>query len=241
MVSEDLRMNYVFDVDGTLTPSREKMDEGFADFFLDWMEDKHVFLATGSDYPKTWEQVPVSILHSCVEVFCCAGNSVWHKGKIVRENKWKLPTVCIEFLEPYLYTSKFHWRTGQHFDHRPGMCNFSIVGRGANRKQRNDYEDFDYVNKERQTIAMLFNEEFVSQGIRAQVAGATGIDIMREDTDKSQIAGFLSGPVTFYGDKMEPGGNDFPLAQALKNRPGSNSITVKNWKETYANLHSKKS
>jgi len=36
---------------------------------------------------------------------------------------------------------------------------------------------------------------------------------------------------------MQPGGNDFPLAQAIKDRVGSDSIIVKDWKDTYAKLH----
>lgn len=234
-------MKYVFDVDGTLTPSRQQMDEGFASFFREWMKGKYVYFATGSDYPKTAEQIPEDILHSCVEVYCCAGNQVVHKGEIIRESDWQLPTVCIEFLEPYIYSSQFPERTGQHIEKRTGMTNFSVVGRGANMEQRKAYEEFDSVNKERQTIAMLFNKEFYHLGIRAQVAGATGIDIMRDCDDKAQIAGFINGPITFYGDKMEAGGNDFPLAQAIKNRQGSQSIMVTNWKDTYAQLHSKES
>jgi len=234
-------VNYIFDVDGTLTPSRQSMDEGFASFFIEWMKDKKVYLATGSDYPKTAEQVPEEILHACKEVYCCAGNQIVHKGEIIRESDWTLPTVCIEFLEPYIYSSQFPERTGQHIEHRTGMTNFSVVGRGANMEQRKAYEEFDEVNKERETIAELFNQQFRHLGVRAQVAGATGIDIMRNCDDKAQIAGFMNGPITFYGDKMEAGGNDFPLAQAIKNRPGSQSIMVTSWKDTYGQLQSQES
>lgn len=234
-------MNYIFDVDGTLTPSRDLMDERFAAFFREWMTNKRVYLATGSDYPKTAEQIPKDILDRCVEIYCCAGNSVWHKGKVVRETDWVLPKKCIDFLEPFIWSSKFQERTGQHLEQRAGMANFSVVGRGANMEQRKLYEEFDETQKERQTIAMLFNQEFESIGVRAQVAGATGIDIMKDGNDKSQIADFLKGPITFYGDKTEPGGNDFPLVQAIKNRLGSRSITVNSWKETYADLHSQAS
>ena len=230
-------MNYVFDVDGTLTPSRQRMDKYFAGFFYNWMQDKKVYLATGSDYPKTAEQVPGNILHSAEEIYCCAGNSVWHKGQPVRESDWKLPAVCIEFLEPYIHLSPFPDRTGQHIEIRPGLTNFSVVGRGANMEQRKAYEEFDSVNHERRSIAMLFNQTFAKLGIRAQVAGATGIDIMRDSDDKAQIASFIEGPIKFYGDMMQPGGNDFPLAQAIKDRVGSEAIMVKDWKDTYAQLH----
>ncbi len=39
--------NFVFDVDGTLTPSRGKMDEGFKRFFLKFIDDHTVCLVKG--------------------------------------------------------------------------------------------------------------------------------------------------------------------------------------------------
>ena len=41
------RINYVFDVDGTLTPSRLKIDTEFGKFFRSWIKDKNVYLLTG--------------------------------------------------------------------------------------------------------------------------------------------------------------------------------------------------
>ena len=46
-------MNYIFDVDGTLTPSRGKISSDFEKFFLDFTQKHNVYLVTGSDYEKT--------------------------------------------------------------------------------------------------------------------------------------------------------------------------------------------
>ena len=35
-----MRMNYFFDVDGTLTPHRQKIDKEFKKFFENWATDK---------------------------------------------------------------------------------------------------------------------------------------------------------------------------------------------------------
>ena len=53
---------YLFDVDGTLTPPRQKMTEDFYQFFDRWVCDKVVYLVSGSDYKKIQEQVPENIL-----------------------------------------------------------------------------------------------------------------------------------------------------------------------------------
>ena len=46
---------WIFDVDGTLTPSRGKIDPNFKEWFLKWQETHDTYIVTGSDYPKTVE------------------------------------------------------------------------------------------------------------------------------------------------------------------------------------------
>ena len=53
---------YMFDVDGTLTESRQKINPQFAKKFLKWSMDKKLVLSTGSDYEKMCEQLPKSII-----------------------------------------------------------------------------------------------------------------------------------------------------------------------------------
>ena len=47
---------YVFDVDGTLTPSRQKILPEMEELFLNFISIKPVYLVTGSNYEKTEEQ-----------------------------------------------------------------------------------------------------------------------------------------------------------------------------------------
>ena len=53
---------FIFDVDGTLTPSREEIDGDFAVFFGNFCAENDVYLVTGSDKEKTIEQVNFGIL-----------------------------------------------------------------------------------------------------------------------------------------------------------------------------------
>ena len=50
-------VNYMFDIDGTLTPSRLPIDKNFESFFKQWLLNKKTYLVTGSDKDKTIEQV----------------------------------------------------------------------------------------------------------------------------------------------------------------------------------------
>ena len=60
--------HYIFDVDGTLTPSRGKIDTGFLNFFNEFVEENNVYLATGSDAPKTIEQIGQPLFNSVIKV-----------------------------------------------------------------------------------------------------------------------------------------------------------------------------
>ena len=83
--------NFVFDVDGTLTPSRGKMEEGFKRFFLKFIKEHSVYIVTGSDYYKTVEQVGVEVCESVQRVFNCSGNSIWKNGENIFNTDWTMP------------------------------------------------------------------------------------------------------------------------------------------------------
>ena len=50
-------LNYLFDVDGTLTPSRGVIDDDFKKWLINFALKHNVVLVTGSDRPKTIEQL----------------------------------------------------------------------------------------------------------------------------------------------------------------------------------------
>ena len=68
---------FIFDVDGTLTPSRREIDSEFAVFFTDFCAKKDVYLVTGSDKEKTLEQVGEQIYSLAKRVYNCSGNDAY--------------------------------------------------------------------------------------------------------------------------------------------------------------------
>ena len=48
---------YLFDVDGTLTPAKSRMDKTFAKEFQEWQEDKLVYIVSGGSFPRIIEQL----------------------------------------------------------------------------------------------------------------------------------------------------------------------------------------
>ena len=66
-------MKYIFDVDGTLTPSRQKIDPNFLIFFNSFNLINEVYLVTGSDRDKTIEQITHHLYCNCKRVYNCVG------------------------------------------------------------------------------------------------------------------------------------------------------------------------
>lgn len=224
---------FIFDVDGTLTPSRGAIDPEFKKFFLDFCQNNKVWLVTGSDYPKTLEQLGEEICNAVVTVYNCSGNDVWFKGKRVNSKPFNPPKELYDLMNGWLQTSSFPLRTGNHIEERTGTINFSIVGRNATLGERKLYIKHDLENRERESIAFQINLEFPE--VTATVGGETGVDIYRKGGDKSQILEDFNptDKIYFFGDKMEPEGNDYPLAR--ENKRGVN-IPVIDYKHTWREL-----
>lgn len=187
------------------------MDPAFRAWFEEFQTRNPTYLVTGSDYTKTVEQVGWKIAHNARKVFNCCGNEVREQGILKQQKDWKPDLELIAALEEMLEHSKFSLRTGNHIEFRTGLTNFSIVGRNADREQRQQYVDYDLASGERESIAIRLGARFPN--IEFSIAGETGIDIHPIGRDKSQIKDMIEDrPLVFFGDKTMPGGNDYALA-----------------------------
>lgn len=223
---------FIFDVDGTLTPSRSIIDSYFKDFFTEFCKSNSVTIVTGSDYVKVEEQLGKDLLSLVGKVYCCSGNDVWHNGINVKTNHWDVPENVEKWLYTYLDSSNFVLRTGRHIEKRIGCINFSVVGRNATLKERSLYVDWDAQHKERELLVNKFNSIFPD--LCAKIGGETGVDIYPVGYDKSQIIkDFDSSDILmFFGDRMDKLGNDYPLKNAIQNNNLGSCFEVKDWKHT---------
>ena len=226
---------FIFDVDGTLTPSRKKIEHKFWAPFLIFCRHHDVYLVTGSDRQKTLEQLGLDICYTAKRVYNCSGCDVYEKDKNVYRDTWKPSDEVRQFLQDELDYSQFRIRTDPHIEERPGCINFSILGRGANWEERETYIQWDKDEHERESIARRFNERFPD--LYATVGGQTGLDIAPLGRDKSQILRDFNedDELHFFGDRMEEGGNDYSLAKALQEM-GGYPHPVNNWEETRTKL-----
>ena len=210
---------YIFDLDGTLTVPRERMESKFANEFVSWMSNQQCILATGSDYAKVKQQVPWDVLDKFSYTFCCMCNEIrTSTGNSLYKSKFTLPESLDDELSEILKNSKFNLRTGNHIEFRTGMVNFSIVGRNASTIQRKIYSTWDKENNERAEIVEHINKNYPE--LNASIGGSISIDIIEEGNDKGQVIHHLENAgalkVVFVGDRCHSTGNDWGIIRELK-------------------------
>jgi phosphomannomutase len=224
---------FVFDMDGTLTSSRQKIDLDFCDWFKDYFKDKEYCIVTGSDIVKVREQLDKDITENAKFIFACSGNYVYSKDKVISVNEFYPEEILIEKLGNIIVSSKCSTLTGNHIERRNGLVNFSVVGRNCNSQQREQYYKWDREHKERVSICEELRKSF--SDLSFEIGGEISIDIYPKGKDKSQILQYLEEySIFFFGDGIEPDKNDWSLAQALTGE--SKSFKVRDWIDTKKKL-----
>ena len=212
---------YIFDVDGTLTPSRLPMTQDFSIFFSLWSMDNTFYLVTGSDIDKTKEQVPWYILERAQAVFTCCGNEMWIGNEQQYRNEFKPPQDLIDFLWDKVNNSTCPIRTSNHIEDRETMVNFSVVGRDCSEEQREEYYEWDKTSNERKNIVKGI--KYGWPDLDAVIGGEISIDIYKKGDDKSQTLEHIKNNHTssnyiFIGDGIDNKGNDYPLAELMNSQ-----------------------
>ena len=235
---------FIFDVDGTLTPSRLPMTEEFQRFFKEWAKKNKFYLVTGSNIEKLQEQMCMYDIEA-EGIFTCCGNQFWRpdphitniSAELIYDNKFKAPKSLTEYLEKRLKNSKYLKRFGNHIEDRGSMVNFSVVGRDCSYEDRLDYFEYDNKNKERQNIAKGINYGWPD--LDAVIGGQISIDIYPKGNDKSQVLDIIKqdrlvqpDEYIFIGDRTMEGGNDYPLAKLMNKTDNCSTFQTDGWEHT---------
>lgn len=227
---------FVADVDGTLTPARQSMTDDFAKFLEQFLENHVFYIVTGSDLNKIKEQVPTFVRDKFAGMFCSLGNEFYVENKLVYKNSFIPASSLLEKLEEYRKNTTYDGELFPNYiEERCGMFNFSVLGRDCSMSDRDRYAAWDEKHQERlrivEELSVLFPEYVFSIG------GNISVDIVPQGRDKSQVATKLrekypTQKIVFIGDRIEPNGNDYPLAEALKKSGNSEIISVRGPQET---------
>ena len=234
-VEDLMNKKFIFDVDGTLTPSRQEIDPDFEKYMIEFSNENNVYLVTGSNREKTIEQIGDTLFHTAKRVYNCSGSDVYEGDLNVYRDEWDVPEDVEKFLMDELHHSKFPIRTGTHVEKRPGGINFSILGRGRGvmLEERDEYVKWDRTHHERKNMAIKIKNRFPD--LEVQVGGQTGLDISPLGRNKGQILRDFSKEdfIYFYGDMMDEGQNDFPLADAIRKKELGFTYHVHSFQHTW--------
>ena len=244
-----MRAIYLFDVDGTLTPPKQKAVPKFRRQFSEWVKDKEVYLVSGGSFKRLCEQLSSEVIGSIEGIFACMGNVYYRRKKDEDrawiheyEHKFEPSEELLSDLDLLVFDSKYPTKTGNHYESRTGMVNFSIVGSNATLEQRDEYAAYDAKQHEREHIVKKL--QLLHPKYDFVIGGAVSIDIFNEGRDNSQVIREhfknLSQDVIihFVGDRIEYPGNDYAIAEAVRKRVFGNVHPVGSWKETAALLKS---
>ena len=234
---------FIFDVDGTLTPSRQPMTKEFQKFFSEWVKKNKFYLVTGSDLPKLQEQMCYFDIEA-ERIFTCCGNEMWKpdpsivnvSAEQIYRKRFKPPETLMTYLGEQLRFSDYPVRAGNHIEDRGTLLNFSIVGRNCSLVQRKDYNEYDTQVGERETISKYIREQW--RDLDAVIGGQISIDIYPKGRDKSQILEKIYEEINsdshtktyadtfeyvFIGDGIDNKGNDYPLAELMNTKENCSS------------------
>lgn len=212
---------FVFDVDNTLTPPRQKITDDMENVLKHFIENNKVYLVSGSDFEKIVWQLGKEITGNVKGVFGCMGNTLHKKNKLVKLNEFSEledPDLLSD-IQNYINASQFPVKTGNHIEKRTGMINVSTIGRNATFEQRKIYSQFDKENNERKAFVDYLVNKYPKLDV--SIGGEISIDIAvigytKEQIYKSILLGEEDSTVVFFGDRCNIGGNDYNLAKHVE-------------------------
>lgn len=211
----------LFDVDGTLTPARQKVSESMR-FFLEKLKEKvDVGIVGGSDLKKQKEQMGENIINEVKYSFSENGLVAYKDGKLIGTTYLKdyLGEVnlkrIINFCLNYISKLDIPIKRGTFIEYRSGMLNISPIGRNCSHEERNEFEKYDLENNIRKDFVKVLKEEFKDLNLTYSIGGQISFDLFPNGWDKTYCLRYLENEdydqIYFFGDKTYEGGNDYEI------------------------------
>jgi hypothetical protein len=230
----------VFDLDGTLAPSKSPVDAETLTLLHDLLGIVKVSVISGGAWTQFEKQVlsnlphddrlaNLSLLPTCgTKFFQYAGD--WkelYSEDFTPEEKQKIVSSLKKAVEMAGFIVEKTW--GETIEDRGSQITYSALGQEAPLAEKDAWDPDIAKRKKIKSIVDTFIPEF-----SVRIGGATSIDITQPGIDKAygirklrDILGISLNEMVFIGDALYVGGNDYPAEQA-----GVISIPVRNPDET---------
>nr|SVE74382.1 EOG090X0BFR [Daphnia barbata] len=213
----------LFDVDGTLTLPRQKIQPTTEDFLLSKVKTvATVGLVGGSDLAKISEQMGGTDVIDKFDYVFSENGLVAHKngeliGKMsiqeyVGDEKLQL---FINYALGYMSKLTLPVKRGTFIEFRDGLINVCPVGRSCSQAERDQFAAYDKEHNIRETFVKHLQAEFPDLGLVFSIGGQISFDVFPKGWDKTYALRFLDKEgfkeIHFFGDKTAPGGNDHEI------------------------------
>lgn len=213
----------LFDVDGTLTPPRAKIDPHVDEFFQSLRRKVKIGVVGGSDYSKIAEQLGEGdeVIHKFDYVFAENGTVQYKDGKLLSKQAIQnqigeeLLQELINFCLRYMGLIKLPKKRGTFIEFRNGMLNISPIGRSCTPEERIEFSEIDKREKIREKFVAALQKEFAGKGLRFTRGGLISFDVFPEGWDKrlclEQLETEGLDTIYFFGNETSSGGNDYEI------------------------------
>jgi phosphomannomutase len=215
------RVLALFDVDGTLTPARKRVEADMVAELKRLRAAITIGLVGGSDLVKQVEQLGDSVLTDFDYVFSENGLVAYKGGALVATQSLarhlgeaKLKEL-INFLLTYLAgIDDIPVKRGTFIEFRAGMLNVSPIGRNCSQAERDAFEVHDAAAGVRKRFVAALRERFADLDLVYSIGGQISFDVFPRGWDKTYCLRFVKedfDEIHFFGDKTFEGGNDFEI------------------------------
>ena len=221
----------LFDVDGTLTESRQKIKDDMIGclYRLKNKENIDIGIVGGSDYIKLVEQLGEDTIKLFKYVFSENGLVAFKEGNQINNESLvkKLGEPSFEYLINSclncLSKCESTCKRGNFIELRNGMINISPIGRSCSQKERETFFEQDKKFKYRENLIkcikgrweeLMYESEENETELKFSIGGMISIDIFPKGWDKTYCLNLVEDDyekIYFFGDKTFEGGNDFEI------------------------------
>ncbi|KAF6214576.1 hypothetical protein GE061_009319 [Apolygus lucorum] len=235
----------LFDVDGTITESRQVIDNVTLQALREQSQKVSMGLVGGSDYAKAVEQLGGEANTDIFEyIFSENGLVARRRGEIIAQQNIskflgeELVQKLINHCLGYMSKLELPVKRGTFIEYRSGMINVCPVGRSCSQAERKQFAAFDEEHKIREKFVADLKDKFADTQLSFAIGGEISIDVFPKGWDKTYCLRFLREfpTIHFFGDKTHPGGNDHEIytsSRVIGHKVSGPEDTVKQLKELF--------
>jgi phosphomannomutase len=231
----------IFDLDDTLAPSKSPVPARMAALLTDLLADREVCIISGGRFEQFQMQVldhldastlrhRLHIMPTCGTQYFRWDGEQWAQqyAQNLSDDEKQRATAALEFGARKLGLWEEHtW--GPRIEDRGSQITFSALGQSAPVAAKSAW---DPSGSKKDALRRYAADRLPDLEVRS--GGSTSVDITRKGIDKAygvrqlcSILGLELADLHFVGDRLDPGGNDYPVLAM-----GVSCTAVRNWQDT---------